>query len=86
MEGFAVRLEQVQLRSGDALVLYTDGLTEAFNAVGVQWGLDRLTEVIRSNAAETPEKLIQKIVRELTDFTEGSPLADDATLVVCKVT
>jgi sigma-B regulation protein RsbU (phosphoserine phosphatase) len=86
MEGFAVRLEQVQLRSGDALVLYTDGLTEAFNAVGVQWGLDRLTEVIRSNAAETPEKLIQKIVKELTDFTEGSPLADDATLVVCKVT
>ena len=86
MEGFAVRLEQVQLRSGDALVLYTDGLTEAFNSVGVQWGLDRLTEVIRSNAAQTPEKLIQKIVKELTDFTEGSPLADDATLVVCKVT
>jgi len=85
MEGFAVRLEQVQLRSGDALVLYTDGLTEAFNAVGAQWGLDRMTEVIRTNAADSPEQLIQKILLALTEFTEGSPLADDATLVVCRV-
>lgn len=85
MEGFAVRLEHVQLRSGDVLVLYTDGLTEAFNAVGVQWGLDRMAEVIRSNAADAPEQLIQKILQALAEFTQGSPLADDATLVVCRV-
>jgi sigma-B regulation protein RsbU (phosphoserine phosphatase) len=85
MEGFAVRLEQVQLRSGDALVLYTDGLTEAFNTTGVQWGLDRMSEVIRSNAVDAPEQLIQKILRALTEFTQGSPLEDDATLVACRV-
>lgn len=85
METFSVRLAEVQLRSGDALVLYTDGLTEAFNSAGTQWGLDRLTEVIRSNPDRSPERLIQTILAELAAFTGGSPLADDATLVVCRV-
>jgi sigma-B regulation protein RsbU (phosphoserine phosphatase) len=85
MEGFAVRLEEVQLLPGDTLVLYTDGLTEAFNVAGIQWGLDRLAQVVRSNAADAPEQLIQKIIQALTSFTDSSPLVDDATLVVCKV-
>jgi len=85
MEAFAVQLGEVQLRSGDALVLYTDGLTEAFNASGIQWGLDRLAEIVRSNAQQSPEQMIQKILKALTEFTEGTPLVDDATLIVCRV-
>jgi sigma-B regulation protein RsbU (phosphoserine phosphatase) len=85
MEGFGVRLEQVQLNAGDTLVLYTDGVTEAMNAAGAQMGLDGLAEVIRPNSDLAPEQLIQKVVQALTSFTHGAPLADDVTLVAAKV-
>ncbi len=86
MEGFNVRLEQVQLNQGDTLVLYTDGITEASNHAGEQLGLDRLAEVIRANRNLAAEQLVQKILQALNAFTDGSPLMDDTTLVVCKVT
>jgi sigma-B regulation protein RsbU (phosphoserine phosphatase) len=85
MEGFGVRLEQVQLNSGDTLVLYTDGVTEAMNADGAQFGLDGLAEVIRANNALTPEQLIQKVLQTLNSYTAGLPLVDDVTLVICQV-
>ncbi|MFH1185330.1 MAG: SpoIIE family protein phosphatase [Chloroflexota bacterium] len=85
MEGFRVHLEQVELGSGDTLVLYTDGVTEAMNTQSAQWGLDGLAEVIRLNNQLAPEQLIQKILQSVNQFMDGSPLEDDATLVVCRV-
>ena len=85
MEGFSVHLEQVELGAGDTLVLYTDGLTEAMNSRNAQWSLDGLAEVVRLNRELSPEQLIQKILLTVSEFTEGSPLVDDATLVVCRV-
>jgi sigma-B regulation protein RsbU (phosphoserine phosphatase) len=85
MEEFNVRLQQVELRSGDVLVLYTDGITEATNTQNVQWGLDSLTEVVRAKSGLAPEQLIQKIMQAVSIFTAGTPLVDDATLVVCKM-
>jgi sigma-B regulation protein RsbU (phosphoserine phosphatase) len=86
MEGFMVRAEQVQLDHGDTLVLYTDGVTEASNPEDDQLGLDRLSDVIRDNHSSSAEQLIQKILEAVNTFTAGSPLIDDVTLVVCKVT
>jgi sigma-B regulation protein RsbU (phosphoserine phosphatase) len=85
MEGFHVQAGQVDLHPGDTLVLYTDGLTEAMNPDGTQLGLDGLAEVVREHSALSPEQLIQKILQSLNTFTNGSPLVDDATLVVCRV-
>jgi len=85
MEGFNVHLEQVELRSGDTLVLYTDGVTEAMNAQNAQWSLDGLAGVVRLNSQLVPEQLIQKILQTVSTYTAGIPLADDATLVVCRV-
>jgi sigma-B regulation protein RsbU (phosphoserine phosphatase) len=86
MEGFGVRAQQVQLNPGDVLVLYTDGVTEAMNAAGDQWGLDRLSTAIRANHELPSEQVIQKILAALTEFTGGSPLADDVTLVAARST
>ncbi len=86
MEGFNVRVEQVTLNSGDTMVLYTDGVTEAENRDGQQLGIDRLAQVIRENPGQSAEQLIQTILRAVNAFTDGSPLVDDASLVVCKVT
>jgi serine phosphatase RsbU (regulator of sigma subunit) len=55
------------------------------NPEGTQLGLDGLAEVIREHSSLAPEQLIQKILQNLSTFTNGSPLVDDVTLVVCKV-
>jgi len=74
------------LHQGDILLLYTDGIVEALNPQGTeQFGYDRLLEVVRLNEGLPTNGLIQKIWQTLNDFTQDSLLADDITLVVCKV-
>jgi len=85
MEGFLLRMGEVKLEAGDILLLYTDGITEAANQQGVLWGEDRLADIIRENADVSAEKVIQKVMQALKEHTNGSPLADDVTLVVCRV-
>jgi phosphoserine phosphatase RsbU/P len=69
-----------QIEEGDALVMYTDGITEARDADGELFGLDRLTELViedlaaQAAAAETMRRLIHTIV----SYEEGE-LRDDAT-------
>ena len=84
-EGFTIRREEIQLEPGDILLLYTDGITEATNHQGILWGEDKLAEIIRQNADSSAGQLIQKIVVALKDYTNGSPLDDDVTLVISKV-
>jgi sigma-B regulation protein RsbU (phosphoserine phosphatase) len=85
MEGFNVHSESLKLESGDTLVFYTDGVTEATNLEREFFGWDKLLEVVAQNENAPADELIQKILQSLGEFTEGTPLADDTTLVVCKV-
>jgi sigma-B regulation protein RsbU (phosphoserine phosphatase) len=86
MEHFNVRPESFQLLPGDILVLYTDGITEAFDPKSdEQFGSERLSEIIRQNEALSAEELTNKIRQVLNEFTEGNLLEDDVTLVVSKV-
>lgn len=85
MEEFTIRTEAVSLEPGDILLLYTDGITEATNHQGVFWNEDNLANIISQNANSSAEQLIQKILQALKDHTDGSPLADDVTLMISKV-
>lgn len=86
MEDLRVHLETASLMTGDILLLYTDGVIEALNAQGnEQFGYDRLTDVIHQNEALPASELAQRIRHALNDFTQGSVLADDVTLVICIV-
>ena len=85
MEEFAIRMEAISLEPGDILLLYTDGITEATNHQGVFWDEDSLADIISQNANSSAEQLIQKILQALKDHTDGSPLADDVTLMISKV-
>ena len=85
MEGFSTSAEQVELAQGDILLFYTDGFTEAANPEGIEFGEDKLAQVVQQNADASPEDLIQRLLRALRDHTNGAPLMDDVTLVVCKV-
>lgn len=84
--GHEYRPETYQLMQGDMLVLYTDGVVEAFSPDGSeQFGYNRLAEVIHQNEGLPSKELTGKIIQALNDFTQGSPLEDDITLVICQV-
>ena len=75
----------VTLCSGDGLILYTDGITEAQNAAGEFYGLERLCAVISANWREkNAEYVKQAIVDDLRAFVGGAMVYDDVTLVVLK--
>jgi sigma-B regulation protein RsbU (phosphoserine phosphatase) len=69
---------------GDQLVLYTDGITEATNAKGEMFGLEKLDQVLE-NCHLTADGLIEEVLSQLDAFTAGQPPADDRTLLIAKV-
>lgn len=77
--------ETVQLRPGDLLLAYTDGVTEAENVDGEEFGEARLQEVLTDSAALPAAKIRDEIVRRVIAWCEGQPQHDDLTFVVLKV-
>jgi serine phosphatase RsbU (regulator of sigma subunit) len=74
-----------QLAKDDILVAYTDGITEAANASGELWGLERLERLLRSCSRMAPNEIVERILAEVSEFANGEPQHDDITLVVMKV-
>ena len=72
---------EVALQSGDRLVLFTDGVTEALNPQDEEYGEDRLLDLLSENRALGAEELQKKILGTVTEFSGGT-LRDDATLIV----
>jgi sigma-B regulation protein RsbU (phosphoserine phosphatase) len=68
------------LRSGDRLVLFTDGITEAERPDDVEFGDDRLIEALQSLRHVGARELIERLIAEVREFTGGA-FRDDATLV-----
>lgn len=69
------------LEPGDALLLYTDGFTEARNRSGEELGIDRLTAQAPAWAGSPADGLIRLCLETLQGFTSGVPLEDDLTLM-----
>jgi serine phosphatase RsbU (regulator of sigma subunit) len=69
----------------DLVVLYSDGLTEAFNAKEEQFGEQRLLDLLEGAHHHPAEKIKDMIVQEVNNFSRGSIFWDDFTLVVLKV-
>lgn len=84
---FERTLEEVQrnLDSGDILVFYTDGLTEAMNESNQLYGLDRLSEIIVKNKDLSTGQIKDAIFRDLEFFLNKKLPQDDVTLVLLKI-
>jgi serine phosphatase RsbU (regulator of sigma subunit)/anti-sigma regulatory factor (Ser/Thr protein kinase) len=80
----SLEYDRLKLKKDDMLVIYTDGITEAMNKAGEQYGNDRLIQFIKSHAELTPEEFTKKLDANLSKFTGGAPQGDDITLVVIK--
>jgi sigma-B regulation protein RsbU (phosphoserine phosphatase) len=75
----------IELHKEDLLVLYTDGVTEAGNLQNQEFGRERLETSVRQVERLPVKEVIQKIRLSLEEFSEGKPLADDTTIVICKI-
>lgn len=75
---------KVQLRKGDILVLYTDGLTEARNAQGDEFSRKRLLQVVREHAASNAQEIYDAVRARVRGFRGAESFDDDLTLIVVK--
>jgi hypothetical protein len=78
-------LNSRDLEPGDAVLLYTDGVTEAHDPGGEQFGLDRLADLVEQQEASShePEEMLRRLVAAVLDHQQGE-LRDDATLLLLR--
>ncbi|MEK6335801.1 MAG: SpoIIE family protein phosphatase [Acidobacteriota bacterium] len=75
---------RTKLYPGDVLVIYSDGVSEAVNPAGEEFGPTRLYEVVARNMDASAGGIRDRIESALTKFCQGTPAADDITLVIVK--
>lgn len=79
-DGYSLRLEP-----GEAVLFSTDGIPDARNAQGDDFGLDRMMEVCEKNAGAGPDTLLDRLFAEVDTFTGDDPPHDDMTAIVLKL-
>jgi len=79
-----VKETTLQIQSGAGIVLYTDGITEATNDAGQQYGLTQLCNVVQQNWSQSAEQIKQAIVTDVKQFIGSQKVYDDLTLLVLK--
>ena len=72
----------VQLEPGDAVVLYTDGVTEAINTKGEQFGVERLQEVFAASPPKNAEQAAKETFEAVREFVDEAQQFDDITCLV----
>ena len=78
---FAIRLER-----DDCLVLYTDGVTEALNTEGDEFGLERTIQAVRASASNGAPAIVKQLIGDVRNFTGSHPQNDDITLIAIRKT
>ena len=84
---FATHLEEVALRreSGDVFLLISDGITEAADGAGQQFGMERLSEVLRAHAEHSAREIREAVMDAADAFSAGLEQLDDMTVLVVKI-
>ncbi|MDM8567280.1 two-component regulator propeller domain-containing protein [Candidatus Halobeggiatoa sp. HSG11] len=75
---------KISLNTGDVLVLYTDGITEAENIDKEYYGLDRLCEIVKQNWQRTAQEIQEAVISDVKEFIGQQEVFDDITLLVLK--
>jgi phosphoserine phosphatase RsbU/P len=86
VDGIIFQVARVRIHPGDALLLYTDGVTEAIDGQDQDYGTVRLAELFTRMAEAPAREILNEVRQDLERFVDGQPLKDDTTLVVCKFT
>jgi sigma-B regulation protein RsbU (phosphoserine phosphatase) len=76
----------VPLERGDVLVLYTDGVTEALDAEGLEFGIDRTIQSVRASAVDGASAIVTRVIEDVRNFSGAQPQNDDITLIAIRKT
>ena len=84
MPGLEYREDKVTLVKGDTLVLFTDGVSEAMNMAGEEFGLDRLQQIFRDKPPTSARMTNEAILQAVAEFAGETPQSDDVTCLVLR--
>jgi sigma-B regulation protein RsbU (phosphoserine phosphatase) len=71
----------VPLERDDCLVLYTDGVTEALDSEGYEFGLERTIQSVRASAMQGSSAIVSRVIDDVRNFSGSQPQNDDITLI-----
>jgi phosphoserine phosphatase RsbU/P len=74
--------ETIKMQTDDHLVLFTDGVIEALNTAGEEFGMERLTALLRANAQSNTPQILARLQETVLSFSAGAPQHDDITMMV----
>jgi len=84
MEDFEYQEGEITLEAGDALFIYSDGVTEAMDAEGKEFTSERLESELMKAIGHPIDRLLSRIVEEVDRFTGGAPQADDIAMLALR--
>jgi sigma-B regulation protein RsbU (phosphoserine phosphatase) len=76
----------VPLERDDCLILYTDGVTEAIDTEGNEFGLERTIQSVRASATTGAAAIVTRLIDDLRSFVGSHPQNDDITLIAIRKT
>ena len=74
----------MSLSPGDLIVVFSDGVSEAMNAAGEEFGEERLQKLLLTVGAGSAAVVVEQVVAEVRDFTTGAPQSDDITVMAIR--
>jgi phosphoserine phosphatase RsbU/P len=77
--------QSIQVKSGDKIIMYTDGVTEANIQNGKAFGITRLIQSVQKSYNKAPQEIIDEIVSDLSSFCDITSIKDDTTIVIIEV-
>jgi serine phosphatase RsbU (regulator of sigma subunit) len=76
--------ETVQLVPGDTIIIFSDGVSEALNSAGEEFGDDRLQAVVQPVRQQPAAEIVDRVVAAVREFTRGAPQSDDITAMAVR--
>ncbi len=83
-EGATYREDKVTLASGDWLIVFSDGVSEAMSASNDEYGEDRILQTVQQHLTAEPPEMLQAIFTDVRAFTKGAAQSDDITALVLR--
>ena len=84
VSGHEFSSDKIQLQPGDTLVMYTDGVNEAFNTSFEEYGEERMAQLLGSQNGRSCREMIDSQLEDVRRFSEGAEQSDDITILALK--
>lgn len=84
MERYTFSSQKLKLNEGDSIIIYTDGVTEAFDKNGNEFSDTRLLSIVKKNKKKSIQGINEKLIYEVYKFSEGVIQSDDITMLLLK--